>query len=138
MADYHMQYSFKIEDLKPEEVAWFNTEFDAADNRNEKRYETEDEWINLGEWELVDDDSSLWFHGYEGFSADLADMFQAFLKEHRPDGYIAFEWANTCTKDRLDGFSGGACFVTAEKAEWNGTHSFIDDKTREFENHEVC
>jgi hypothetical protein len=136
MADYHMQYSFQIERLTPDEVEWFKAYF----TRIEEAAEESDEYVSLGESWFEDGGelgTVLWFHGYEGFSDEISDMFQAFLKEHRPDGYIAFEWANTCTKDRLDAFSGGACFVTAEKVEWNGTSNFIAEKTKEFKNEAV-
>jgi len=136
MADYHMQYSFQIENLTPKEVEWF----DAYTTRVEEAAEESDEYVSLGESEVQQDKdlgTVLWFHGYEDFSDDISDMFQTFLKEHRPDGYIAFQWANTCTKDRLDAFGGGACFVTAEKAVWHGTSQFIHEKKKAFNNESV-
>jgi hypothetical protein len=63
----------------------------------------------------------------------LVDLLQDFLKKNRPDSYLGFEWANTCSKMRLDEFSGGAVFITADKTDWVSTYDFLETKRKAFE-----
>jgi hypothetical protein len=42
-------------------------------------------------------------------------VVQAYLKKFHPKRYFSFRWANTCSKPRTDGFSGGGALITAKK-----------------------
>jgi hypothetical protein len=133
MANNYQQHSFMINSLTPTEVTWLETKFDEINRRNEN---DEGEYICIGSTEIErrDDGADLWLYAEEGCDLDcLVDFLQGFLKENRPDSYIGFEWANTCSKMRLDEFSGGSVFITAEKTEWKSTYDFIETKRKEFE-----
>ena len=135
MANNYQQHSFMIEKLTPKEVTWLETKFDEIDKGNEN---DEGEYVDIGEVDLNvgtgDDGADLWLYSEEGADLDsLVDFLQDFLKENRPDSYIGFEWANTCSKMRLDEFSGGAVFITAEKTDWVSTYDFLETKRKEFE-----
>jgi hypothetical protein len=47
---------------------------------------------------------------------------QAFLSKFKPDGAIAFSWADTCDKPRTDTPQGGAIFVTATEMHVENTY----------------
>ena len=133
MANNYQQHSFMIEKLTPKEVTWLETKFDEIDKGNEN---DEGEYVDIGEVEIErrDDGADLWLYAEEGADLDsLVGFLQDFLKENRPDRYIGFEWANTCSKMRLDEFSGGAVFITAEKTDWTCTYDFLETKRKEFE-----
>ena len=145
MANNYQQYSFMIEKLTPTEITWLETKFDEINKGNEN---DEGEYICIGSTEIERYDSSgedvgegeeysrngLWLYAEEGCDLDsLVDFLQDFLKENRPDSYIGFEWANTCSKMRLDEFSGGSVFITAEKTDWKSTYDFLETKRKEFE-----
>ena len=133
MANNYQQHSFMIEKLTPTEVTWLETKFDEIDKGNEN---DEGEYVDIGEVEIErrDDGADLWLYAEEGADLDsLVGFLQDFLKENRPDSYIGFEWANTCSKMRLDEFSGGAVFITAEKTDWTCTYDFLETKRKEFE-----
>ena len=127
MANNYQQYSFMIEKLTPTEVTWLETKFDEISELIEAD-------IGSTEIERRDDGADLWLYAEEGCDLDcLVEFLQGFLKENRPDSYIGFEWANTCSKMRLDEFSGGSVFITAEKTDWNCTYDFLETKRKEFE-----
>lgn len=41
---------------------------------------------------------------------------------------VGFEWANTCSKSRLDAYGGGAVVVTRETTEWMSTAAWLSEK----------
>ena len=138
MANNYQQHSFMIDKLSPTEVSWLETKFDEIDKSNE---DPSGEYICLGSTEIErrDDGAELWLYAEEGCDLDsLVDFLQSFLKENRPDSYLGFEWANTCSKMRLDEFSGGAVFITADKADWISTYDFLETKRKEFEAARGC
>lgn len=76
----------------------------------------------------------LWIYGEEFVHAEsVADLLQAFLAKHRPDGSLSFSYADTCSKPRADRFSGGAVFVTAKRAAFMHTDSWLMEQTDKFE-----
>ena len=133
MANNYQQHSFMIDKLTPTEVTWLESKFDEINKGNEN---DEGEYVDIGSTEIErrDDGADLWLYAEEGCDLDcLVEFLQGFLKENRPDSYIGFEWANTCSKMRLDEFSGGSVFITAEKTDWNCTYDFLETKRKEFE-----
>lgn len=122
MADYYMQYSFAVENITPEEEAWVikRLEWD-----EDPRYYP---LCPYCAFENASDGSrSLWIHDDEGGSEldVLAEMLQEFLIRFRPGQYIAFSWADTCSKPRIDSFGGGAVFITAIDILWMNTYDWI-------------
>ena len=133
MANNYQQHSFMIDKLTPTEVTWLETKFEDLNKIND---DDEGEYVDIGSTDIErrDDGADLWLYAEEGADLDcLVDFLQDFLKENRPDSYIGFEWANTCSKMRLDEFSGGAVFITAEKTDWTCTYDFLETKRKEFE-----
>lgn len=47
-----------------------------------------------------------------------ADLVQAFLRRFELDLVVAFQWANTCSKPRLDAFGGGAAVISRRNVDW--------------------
>ena len=133
MANNYQQHSFMIDKLTPTEVTWLETKFEDLNKIND---DDEGEYVDIGSTDIErrDDGADLWLYAEEGADLDcLVDFLQDFLKENRPDSYIGFEWANTCSKMRLDEFSGGSVFITAEKTDWKSTYDFLETKRKEFE-----
>ena len=133
MANNYQQHSFMIDKLTPTEVTWLESKFDEIDKGNEN---DEGEYVDIGSTEIErrDDGADLWLYAEEGADLDcLVDFLQDFLKENRPDSYLGFEWANTCSKMRLDSFSGGAVFITADKTDWVSTYDFLETNRKAFE-----
>lgn len=67
--------------------------------------------------------SNVWFYSEEGDEPyHVALIMQAYLKQFHPKQVLGFTWSATCSKMRLDEFSGGyiavsAVRITAESAE---------------------
>jgi hypothetical protein len=133
MANNYQQYSFMINSLTSTEITWLETKFDEIDKSND---DPSGEHTDIGSTEIErrDDGADLWLYAEEGCDLEsLVDLLQDFLKKNRPDSYLGFEWANTCSKMRLDEFSGGAVFITADKTDWVSTYDFLETKRKAFE-----
>ena len=133
MANNYQQHSFMIDKLTPTEVTWLETKFEDLNKIND---DDEGEYVDIGSTEIErrDDGADLWLYAEEGADLDcLVDFLQDFLKENRPDSYLGFEWANTCSKMRLDSFSGGAVFITADKTDWVSTYDFLETNRKAVE-----
>ena len=65
------------------------------------------------------DQEGIWFRAGEyGEPEDVANFVQRFLKEFRYKTGWHMTWACTCSKLRVDEFTGGGVFVTARKQKW--------------------
>lgn len=70
-------------------------------------------WFSNGPHECVD----LWF------IAELLCGLTHKFPEIQPVGLM---WADTCSKPRIDGFSGGAIVVWKGEAEWHNAETWLD------------
>ena len=137
MANYYTQFSFAIPLDSPEEKEWARDVVDAL-----LRHDAEepidgddavladilpDEPEYIGYTAEIDDDG-IWVHADEsGTPSDAVLLVQAWLKRFDPTGWLAFSWANTCDRPRLDSFGGGAAFVTADDAQYLDSDQWIYD-----------
>jgi hypothetical protein len=108
MADYYTSYSAETKGLTDEESKWVHSRIKEIEDAGD-----EDAVCGLGEVEVAD--GALWFHGEEhGDPRAVAEFARDFLKRFRPRDGFAPEYAHTCSRPRMDGFGGGAFFVTAD------------------------
>lgn len=111
MAHYYTSYSAEIKGLTDEESKWVHSRIKEIEDAGD-----EDAVCDLGEVEVVD--GVLWFHGQEsGDPEAVAEFARDFLERFRPRDSFALEYTLTCSRPGLDGFGGGAVFVTAEGIE---------------------
>lgn len=132
MADHYTQYSFEVSGISADEGAWWTLLIEYAEQINEgKAVEdprfselnaidwSDREYLSLGHIELqADGDVWLADDAGSGEPNHLAEALRAFLATFRPFEMIGFEWANTCSKPRLDSFGGGAALVDAQDIIW--------------------
>lgn len=133
MADYYTTYSFAIPDLVGLEPTWWKLLGEYIEGSNEGEDMSDPVYADFAN--LFDDPqyisltfaveanpgkpASLWVYTEEsGSPEDAAAAVQAFLAKFRPAEILGFEWANTCSKPRLDSFGGGAALVTADEVVW--------------------
>lgn len=64
--------------------------------------------------------------GGEGDAESVANFIQAYLKRFGQKGKVGFQYANTCSSQRVDEFGGGACVVTAKKQKWINTFDWVN------------
>jgi hypothetical protein len=145
MADYFTNLSFEVE-LPDEAAATAAVELLAAiesrlDDPEEadwsgdfERFRQYDEFGFDLAVEVEPDGKTLWFHDQWGSpNIDLlADYLQLVLQKHAPNHSASFEWATNCTKHRLDAFSGGALFITAEKIDYFSSWEWLSQKRDEW------
>lgn len=124
MADYYTQFSFDLE--LPDEPAldYAMSLMAMADtlrwqSDEDRRTSTLDfpkelkDWLDDWSFEAVKEKSGIWIHSDYG-GVDAACQFVQYLLDRfcikEP---VTFEWANSCTKPRLDAYGGGAVIITA-------------------------
>jgi hypothetical protein len=56
----------------------------------------------------------------------LAACLQEVLAQYHPTGVIEFEWANDCSKPRLDAFGGGAVAIWSDDMKWGQTSRLLE------------
>jgi hypothetical protein len=142
MANYYTQFSLALPLADNAQKAWAKEVVDIVDEfcDDPDGFEASDDPLGIlvnehGEapdWLGLDatvDEDGLWIHSEESGSPErVVQIIQAFLKKFDPDGRFGFEWANTCSKPRLDAFSGGAVFITAHDADWNVPSQWLAEK----------
>lgn len=57
----------------------------------------------------------LWLHSSSGGIDAVCAFIQHLLQRFDPEGPIALEWSNDCSKPRVDAYGGGAALITARK-----------------------
>ena len=120
MADYFTESSMIINDLTKVEAAWVEAAVALEpEDMNEEEAEAfgleepENGWGFCAEYEAAS--KSLWIHHDDSINTDHAAAFiRRFLAMFRPDKTFVFEYANTCSKPRIDSFGGGCVIVTAK------------------------
>ena len=136
MADYYTQYSAEIDKLTDDEIKWLEVRLkDIEDARADDDGLGEDD-NDLGQVELQD--RTLWFCGREsGDPRAIAEFVQGFLKQFRPNGSFSMGHTFSCSRPRLDGFGGGAVFVTAESIEHVNSDTWLRERYAEHEKNGV-
>ncbi len=57
----------------------------------------------------------LWLRSSDGGIDAVCAFIQHLLGRFSPEGHVTLEWANDCSKPRVDAFGGGAALITARK-----------------------
>jgi hypothetical protein len=133
MSNNYVQSSFSIDNLTEAELAWWEKE-----GLREVPEDLEPDEVDppiSSCWRIQDHQGEkfVWFSHEESIDVDLASsVIQRFLKECRPEGSVGFTWAETSDKARLDEFGGGACFISAEKIEWNSAYGWLETQRTAF------
>lgn len=136
MADYFTHLSMNIDDITPDEAAWFASLL-AADERDDAangtaQFSDEPECGPEFLIEFQPDDNTLWVtHDESATPSSVAAFLQAFLVRFRPDSVLSFEWSDLCSRPIIDAFGGGGCVVTATEIHMLHTSRYVVDKLAE-------
>lgn len=72
--------------------------------------------------------SAVCIYGTEAFQPDpVAILIQRCCPASLATAPVAFEWAETCSKPRIDEFGGGYCVIFSDDIEIRGTRSLVDE-----------
>lgn len=132
MANHYTQFSVALEMPSSESVKYatvLKSRLDDARGEDITEASTIPElfWPYLETWggfhcepDIIDGKQCLWIsHGMESGDPEAAAVFiQHLLAKFHPDGCFELSWASFCSKPRLDEFSGGAAFITADHIEY--------------------
>ena len=124
MADNYTQFSFELSLNKPEQYEYIKQWVMARHLEMES-----DEWFeqyNGITLEFNENNGSVWIHDDGGCGDVEAAIYlvQSYLVHiNAPDFYgVYFSWANTCSKPRLNEFSGGGIVVTRNNTLVTGSY----------------
>jgi hypothetical protein len=133
MADYFTKFSFAIP-VTPEQGNWLaqvhtlatalieHAEGGEAREHNEGPPDVVSAALGLAEQrdgfpciQVTHDEEKgmVWVRSEDSGDVEYtADLAQAFLKRFDLDRVVSFQWANTCSKPRLDAFGGGGVVIS--------------------------
>ena len=79
-------------------------------------------------------DEKLWIRDFGGsaYIDELATCFHLALRFHNSDKSVVFDWANGCSKRRVDAFGGGAVFISKSGIDSITTYEWMRQKEREY------
>lgn len=136
MANNYRQTSFIIPDLSQPEEAWLRSEYErretawTSDSGDTDDYPIADRFEFAGDAADAADTTwrrHLWIVGDETVNIEaVASLLQAFLAKFRPRRALGFQYSDTCSKMRVDEFSGGAVFITAKSVRFFHADSWLD------------
>lgn len=69
----------------------------------------------------------IWLYCEENGNPDDAAKLLVYLINHYNLPPQGFEWANFCSKSRLDSFSGGAFWTDGKKQDWYSTSQWLGE-----------
>ena len=82
--------------------------------------------IDVGAQE--DGTCAVFIYGTTAFQPDpVAILIQRCCPVSLAEAPIAFEWAETCSRPRIDEFGGGYCVIFADDIDIRGTRSLVDE-----------
>lgn len=155
MADYYTNFSFTVplpDEASQKHILDIHRKMvalrDAAESgeREPKCSETftiklpadfEDQLVNddiheIWSFELEEDNQNnrfaIWFHSEYGGIHAAASLCQYILQKFAVAKYIAFEWADTCSRPRDDAYGGGAAFITTKEMEFHSTGEWLRER----------
>lgn len=130
MANYYTQFSAALKLESKAEKSWCEKELKKLRKKEDKM---DPETAESSFQSEMPDDNHLWFHEDESGDPEHVGKFvQRFLKKFHPNNFWCMEYANICDKARLDGFSGGALFVTADEIKYMNASQWLEEQTLEF------
>ena len=124
MANYYTDFSFRVENVTQEEMAWALQEYEKGDLIDEG---ADYDGYYFG---LKERGDALWFSSEDGGGDvnSLADFLEKFINQFRPDEVIWFEYAFTCDQLRVGAFGGGCVVIGKEGQHWMDIGAWAADK----------
>lgn len=128
MADYFTQFSCIFDVGTPENAQRVPALFDSFCERLDR------EQSAFAGFEIVldaeDGATTFWIHDSDGYGdvGQVTEFVVECAKALGLKGLWGFEWANTCSRPRIDGFGGGAQVIDLETGStdtWISTHDWL-------------
>lgn len=138
MANNYQQWSTEITDLTEEEMTWFNECFAWEPSDEEGAdgpawYDWDAEGVGF-EYELKRKVGSLHVYAEEfGNLGTLEALMREFIEKFRPNYVFTVQWADSCSRMRVDEFGGGAMVVSRLRTEYIDTYRWCQDLVKKME-----
>jgi len=75
----------------------------------------------------------LWIHSEDGYGSlsGLMNLIVIWMRKFQVKEPFKLQWADICSKPRLDEFGGGAVVITTQGIFWMNTAEWVDKKIKE-------
>ena len=135
MADYYTNISLIIyfgDEEEAKQALKISEEFE--EGKHPEKLD-DPEWPNTGCIVEISESTKtgLWIHSDESANLpNVAALIGLLLEKFEMDCPIGVEWANGCSKDRLDAYGGGAFVVyRGHDTKWMNTNMWLDQEIAE-------
>ena len=147
MANYYTQASFLVSFETKEKENEASTILSALENHEDepcqgelkdlaKAMELED-YCYVG-FSCQDEDSlTWWIYADETIDVNRTVQFFEYLVRKDLCKPFGFQWADTCSKARLDAFGGGAVLISKEGTEWMSTDAWLFEQNQKANGEDV-
>jgi len=109
------------EDVSAELLAVFPTKDDFKN-----RVCLGDDFVSLSATIGTYEPSTVWVHSHDAMLEGLVNLIQAVCQDTLKQTPIGFQWANDCSKDRLDAYGGGFVAIFHDRTVWGNTSTLLD------------
>ena len=124
MANNYTQFSFAVA-LPVEAIEWVIAEAQKRDNMPCDDDDFNPTGADFSRITLADGINVHISADENGNPDAVVDILKSALVKFDLDKAIAFSWADTCSKARLDEFGGGAVAFTRDRIKWMNTYDWM-------------
>lgn len=129
MANYYQNFSFQMT-LAPGHAAWLMQNILLFSDPEHTDYE----YGGGFNFELSDQTLFIYDGDGENSAFAVSELLTAFVDANDVEDPICFEWANTASGHRSDGFGGGAVVITKGKTRHLSTTDWCNQQVADIEN----
>lgn len=116
MANYYTEYSFQLPLPQPEQRTWWEKRIEHINAAHDETG-SDEAYEQLVGPAQIDDEGIHFYSEDDDHMEGIILSIQDFMREFQMPGAFGWTWAATCSKHRLDAFSGGWVVVTANSSE---------------------
>lgn len=121
MADYYTEFSIELDYPRPA-LIWIRDELIRISDDT-------DEYICTATLQnTTEGKTTLWLAGTNPDLNAVVDILCKAQRKLKLEEPCCIQWADYCSKPRVDAFGGGAVFIHKGKASWWSTLGFVEEK----------
>lgn len=144
MANNYQQWATEITDLTEAEMAWFkacltwkppyNADYELPDDfESPDWYDWDAEGVGF-EYDFHEKGRTLHVYATESGNLNtLEELMREFIEKFRPNYVFTVQWADSCSRMRVDEFGGGAMVVSRLRTEYIDTYRWSQDLVKKME-----
>jgi hypothetical protein len=130
MSNDYVLFCAEIPKLSPTEEDWLRTEWGSWRVQDAELDDPKCSGIDVSFDGLSTDRTFSIYSEESGKPETAADFLQLFLDRFRPKEVLSFEYVFTNDSGCPEGYGGGAVVLSAARAEWLSTRTWVEEMTK--------